>query len=228
MKLALITSVLLGAAVFAGAEDMEHFRWRGRVDGVDDILIQGNQVRIEHVSAKPIQNQEHRFTAPLPFAEVELELEILEGRGSVRLMEQPSQRNQFTAVVRIDDQDQGGDSKYEFELSWSRKETIDKDGYSSVFRWRGRVDIGCDIEVRGSHHEVKDQGGAGTHEKSVSFSAPLPASDTPVSVDKLDGRGSVELVQTPSSANNFTAVVRIEDPKGGADEYNFELRWPRE
>ncbi|HXV59053.1 MAG TPA: hypothetical protein VEK15_00050 [Vicinamibacteria bacterium] len=228
MKLTLITSVLLGTVALAAADDMEHFRWRGRVDGVDDIFIQGNQVRIEHVSAKPIQNQEHRFTAPLPFAEVELDLEIIEGRGTIRLMEQPSQRNQFTAVVRVDDQDKSGDGDYEFELTWSREETKDRDAYSSVFRWRGRVDIACDIEVRGSHHQVKDQGGAGTHEKSASFTAPLPASDTPVSVDKLDGRGSVELVQTPSPANGFTAVVRIEDPKGGADDYDFELRWPRE
>lgn len=211
-----------------GNGDRETFRWRGRVDGSDDILIQGSQVRIEHISAKPVQNQDYRFSAPLPFGEVDLELEVIQGRGDVRLMEQPSRRNHYTAVVRVDDQDQGGDSDYEFELSWSRKESRDADAYESVFRWRGRVDIGCEIAISGSRHQEKDAGGKGTQVRSATFSAPLPSSEVPVSVKKRDGRGRVELIQTPSSANDYTAIVRIEDDKGGADDYDFELRWPRQ
>jgi hypothetical protein len=231
MKPALVSPVLvctLAIGSAAAAQQIETFRWRGRVDGVDDILIRGSQVTVQHVSAKPIQSQDHRFSAPLPFAEVDIELEVLRGRGTVRVMEQPSYRNKFTAVVRVDDQDNSGDDEYEFQLSWSREEDRDSDVYEAVFRWKGRVDIGCEIEIQGRRHQVKDAGGSGTREKSATFSAPLPSSEVPVSVDKRDGRGRVDLIQTPSSSNGYTAVVRIDDDKGGADDYEFELRWPRE
>jgi hypothetical protein len=231
MKLALVAPILACAIAIgsvSAAEEIETFRWRGRVDGVDDILIRGSQVTVQHVSAKPIQNQDHRFSAPLPFAEVDVQMQVLRGRGTVRLMEQPSYRNKFTAIVRVDDQDNSGDDQYEFELSWSREDSRDSDVYEAVFRWKGRVDIGCEIEIQGRRHQVKDGGGSGTREKSASFSAPLPSSEVPVSVDKRDGRGRVELVQTPSSSNGYTAVVRIDDDKSGADDYQFELRWPRE
>lgn len=233
MKLSVVTLVgvllfpLAADAQFWDSGNREYFRWKGRVDGVDDILVRGSEVRIEHVSAMPIQKQDHRFSAPLPFAEVELTLEVLRGRGSVRLLEQPTKRNQFTAVIRVDDQDHSGDSDYEFEISWSREGSKNKDVYDSGFRWRGRVDIGCEIQIRGNSHEVIDEGGAGTQERSASFSSPLPRSDVPVSVEKRKGRGKVSLVQSPSASNGYTAIVRIEDSKGGADDYDFELRWPR-
>jgi hypothetical protein len=211
-----------------GSGNRETFRWRGRVDGSDDIIIQGNHVRVEHVSAKPIQKQDYRFSAPLPMGEVDLQLNVIKGRGEIRLLEQPSKRNQYTAVVRVDDQDNGGDSDYEFELSWSRKESKDSDAYDSVFRWRGKVDIGCEIAISGSEHREKDAGGSGTQVRNATFSAPLPKSGVPVSVKKRSGRGKVELIQTPNASNGYTAIVRIDDDKGGADDYDFELRWPRQ
>ena len=226
MKLALVPLILLCALTLPAAET-EYFRWRGEVDGIDDILIRGSQVEIEHVSARPIQNQDHRFSAPLPFAEVELTLTVLHGRGDVRLMEQPSERNGFTAVVRVDDQDHGGDEEYEFELSWSREDIRDNHAYESTFRWHGRVDIGCEIEVQGRRHRVKDAGGSGTQERGATFSEPLPDSKVPVSVEKLEGRGRVEIFQTPDSTNGYTAVIKIEDTKSGSDDYELELRWPR-
>jgi hypothetical protein len=226
MKLALVTPILLSALALPA--ETEYFRWRGDVDGIDDILIKGSQVRIEHVAAKPIQSQDHRFSAPLPFAEVELTLEVMKGRGMVRLMEQPSARNQYTAVVRLDDQDHSGDDRYEFELSWSREDLRDSDVYESTFRWRGRVDIGCEIEVQGRRHQVTDGGGSGTQEKGATFTEPLPASEVPVSVEKRDGRGRVEIVQTPDAGNGYTTRIKIEDTKSGSDDYDIELRWPRQ
>jgi hypothetical protein len=226
MKLALATPILF-LALTASAET-EYFRWRGDVDGIDDILIKGGTVKIEHVSAKPIQSQDHRFSAPLPFAEVELTLQVVHGRGSVRLLEQPTRRNGYTAVVRVDDQDHSGDDRYEFELAWSREDLRENDVYESKFVWRGRVDIGCEIEVRGRSHTVSDAGGAGTREKGAAFTEPLPSSEVPVSVEKKDGRGDVEIIQTPDAGNGYTAVIRIEDDKGGADDYEVELRWPRQ
>jgi hypothetical protein len=44
-------------------------------------------------------------------------------------------------------------------------------------------------------------------------------------VSKLAGRGKVELVETPSEENGYTAVIRIEDPQDGADTYRIRLNW---
>ena len=52
----------------------ERFQWKGRVDGVDDILIRGRSVRVDHLSAKPIQRQDYRFSASLPARAVEVKL----------------------------------------------------------------------------------------------------------------------------------------------------------
>ncbi len=45
------------------------------------------------------------------------------------------------------------------------------------------------------------------------------------SVDKQDGRGKVWVVQQPNRRNNFTTIIQIDDPKGGADRYRFYVRW---
>lgn len=218
----------------------ESFRWRGRVDGVDDILIRGNQIRIQHHKHKPIQNQDYRFSAPLPRREVDLDLRKIEGRGRVRLIQEPDAWNDYTAMVRLDDGDKMGDADYEFELVWMPdrydRRRGDRWGEGSgtsrdeggVFVWKGRVDIGAEIVIQGHRYRVEDEGGQGTQEHRARFSEPLPSRPIPVSLRKRDGRGRVELVQAPEPGNQYTAVVRIEDPKGGADTYEFELVWRRQ
>ena len=231
----LILLVTFAATAAVTAE--ERFQWKGRVDGVDEILIRGRSVRVNHLEAKPIQSQDYRFSAALPARAVEIELTTLEARGTVRLMEQPSERNDFTAVVRIED-DRGGAGDYEFELVWDEDDSWgddrgdvrwsdDADGDDGVFRWKGRVDIGAEIEIRGDAHTVTDLGGQGVRETLARFDSSLPESDVPVSLRKRDGRGEVELIQAPDAGNSYTAIVRIDDDKGGSDNYEFELRWRR-
>lgn len=246
--------LLLGApaeGAFGRLDDEERFQWRGQVDGVDEILIRGRSVRVRHLEAKPIQRQDYRFSAPLPKREVDLKLHEIEGRGKVRLVEEPGPWNDYTAVVRIDDGDKGGDDYYEFELVWRVRDKWDKwndddkwddedewdnddrddfddwDGEEGAFRWEGRVDIGAEIEIRDDQHRVEDMGGEGTEEYRARFDSKLPRRNLPVSLRKVEGRGRVELIQTPDADNDYTAIVKIEDPKSGADTYEFELTWRR-
>jgi len=44
-------------------------------------------------------------------------------------------------------------------------------------------------------------------------------------MEKIAGRGSVALVETPVALNNFSAVVRIKDDKAGRDLYHVRLMW---
>ncbi len=219
--------LLLAAAAQVAAE--EKFRWKGTVDGIDEIAVQGRTVEVDHLEAEPLKNQIYRFSASLPARDVELRLKQVRGRGRVRLMQQPSSRNEFTAVVRIEDE-QGGDDDYEFELIWDEDDDWDawgRDRIDGLFRWEGRVDIGADIEIRGDSHLVRDDGGQGTQEFKARFESSLPSDNVQVAVKKVDGRGKVDLIEAPTAANDYTAVVRVEDDKGGSDIYVFEIRWRR-
>ena len=236
--------LLLPTVMLSSASAEEVFRWRGEVDGVDEIQIRGSSVRVNHLEAQPIQNQDYRFSAPLPRSDVRVKLVKKKGRGKVRLIEQPSSRNNYTATVEVDDS-KGGSDRYEFELRWDEDDWDDDDDWSSgssgrsgsdswssssrnnkeTFRWRGKVDIGAEIEIRGNHARVIDEGGSGTQQRSSHFTSSLPNSRTVVSLRKIKGRGKVLLIQSPSSSNDYTAVVRITDDKGGAGDYEFELSW---
>jgi len=44
-------------------------------------------------------------------------------------------------------------------------------------------------------------------------------------MEKIAGRGTVTLVETPVALNNFSAVVRIKDDKAGRDLYHIRLMW---
>jgi hypothetical protein len=245
MKRSLLSSLFFLSVTAGPVAAEETFRWRGEVDGVDEIQIRGESVRINHLRAQPIQNHDFRFTEPLPRRDVQLRLERIAGRGDVRIVEEPNAWNQYTATVRIDDGGEPGSDYYEFAVSWPSDDWEDdwenedwdrspewSDDWNDsqregFFRWSGRVDKGAEISIRGDSHNIQDQGGSGTQEMAARFSTPLPRTDVPVSLHKLEGRGRVELLQTPSARNNYVARVRITDDDSGADDYEFELRWRR-
>jgi hypothetical protein len=93
------------------------FRWRGRVDGSDYILLQGSQVTIRHLEYQPITGASYELPTPLPQAVVQVRLNKIKGRGQVELVRQPTAENNYTVAVMIEDP-LGGDDLYEFELTW--------------------------------------------------------------------------------------------------------------
>ncbi len=92
-------------------------RWRGRVDGKDRLLFKGNTVNVQHLAAQPIRDASHMFSDPLPVKDVTVTLNLIAGRGSVRILEQPGRGNNYTLIVEIEDA-ANGDGIYEFELFW--------------------------------------------------------------------------------------------------------------
>jgi hypothetical protein len=93
------------------------FRWRGRVDGRDYIVVHGSSARIRHVENNNITEVSYDFFEPLPSRGLTVRLTKLHGRGTVQITEQPSSSNDYTLIVLIDDPS-GGTDFYEFELSW--------------------------------------------------------------------------------------------------------------
>jgi hypothetical protein len=92
-------------------------------------------------------------------------------------------------------------------------------------RWRGRVDNEIHIVARDSSATTRTITGLPATGTFFNFTSPLPRRNVNVEVRRLNGRGSVDVIQQPSRSNDFTAIVRILDTKGGADEYEFELAW---
>jgi hypothetical protein len=91
--------------------------------------------------------------------------------------------------------------------------------------WRGRVDGEIDLEIRGSVARVRHLSGQAPNGVRADFGVALPRRDVSIRVERLRGRGRVEVIQQPSSSNGFTAVIRINDSAGGADDYEIEVSW---
>ena len=96
---------------------------------------------------------------------------------------------------------------------------------SGRMTWRGRVDDDVRIRIRGGTADVETVGGTPYYDGQPNFSNSLPNRRVTVRVNKIRGRGEVFIEQQPSRENDFTAVVRIKDTRGGASEYEFELTW---
>jgi len=99
---------------------------------------------------------------------------------------------------------------------------------SGVLEFRGRVDGSVVLRVRGDRLFAEVISGQPVKVERFRFSQPLPAV-VPREIDlaREDGRGSVVLIERPSSGNAYTAVIRVDDPKGGDDRYHFRLIWKR-
>ena len=223
-------------------KDDDSFEWQGRVDGESIIYIRGEDVRVDHISGNGITNETHRASRPIPARSMTLNLVETSGRGEITLIEQPDNRNNYTAAVRSRDK-QSGSGSYSFALTWARRGgrngRDDRDNsqynggnnnnsYGSARRgmvWAGRVDGTDFITLRGDQVTIQHQAGLEISNMNYRFDRRLPASTTSVSVRKIKGRGKVNVVQQPDRSNGYTAIIQVEDKNGGADNYEIEVSW---
>ena len=105
------------------------------------------------------------------------------------------------------------------------QENQDYPSGSGRMTWRGRVDDDVRIVIRGGRADVETIGGTPYYDAVTNFTASLPRRRTSVRLQIKRGRGEVFMEQQPSRENDFAAVVRVRDPRGGASEYEFEVSW---
>ncbi len=91
--------------------------------------------------------------------------------------------------------------------------------------WRGRVDDRVQLAIRGNAVETRTISGSPNPDGVANFTTPLPDRPVEVGVTKNSGRGTVRVLQQPSRANDFTAVIEIYDSPGGAQEYRLDIFW---
>jgi hypothetical protein len=103
----------------------------------------------------------------------------------------------------------------------------DDEGVSTSGRlhWRGTVDDNVQLVVRDGYVDVRTIGGTEYSDANYNFTSPLPRRRVTVRVNKLNGRGTVRVLQQPSRENDFTAVIEIRDSSGGARGYEIEVLW---
>jgi len=88
------------------------------------------------------------------------------------------------------------------------------------------VDGTVDILIQGDAVRFEVQSGQPVARQQARFGTPLPARPgLALTLRKLAGRGRATLLEQPSPANNFTARIRVEDPRGGADFYRLLVTW---
>jgi len=97
----------------------ELFEWTGRVDREVQISMQNNDVWTRASGWGNSENSRgrSRVDSRLPRSEGYVSVRVLDGRGNVDVIQQPSARNSYTAVVRIRDASAGQD-RYRVVAYW--------------------------------------------------------------------------------------------------------------
>lgn len=98
-------------------------------------------------------------------------------------------------------------------------------GRGGTMTWKGRVDDDVRIVIRGGRAEVETIGGTAYNDAQTNFGASLPPRRVTVKLNVKRARGQVFIEEQPSRENNFAAVIRIKDSRGGASDYEFEVSW---
>ena len=98
-------------------------------------------------------------------------------------------------------------------------------GRGGRMTWKGRVDDDVRIRIRGGTADVETIGGTPFNNGQPNFFNSLPNRRVTVRLSVKRGRGEIFIEQQPSRENDFTAIVRIKDPRSGASDYEFELTW---
>lgn len=217
--------VAIGTAICAhpGVDGQPQMTWQGEVDGAAVLFVHGKRLKIEQKSGGSVARQRYRFTEPLPDNRQDVRLQVLEGPGEVRIVEQPRADNDFTLALTIQNR-QRGPSQYSLALYWTADESTTR---LDRLKWSGRVDNEVIVACSASQCSSTAIAGAPVMHESAKFSRPLPQSDVAVNVQTLEGRGEVAIIEQPSERNGFTTRVRIRDGDPGASDYAFALTWRR-
>lgn len=91
--------------------------WRGMIDDKVQLVIRSDTIEEHTLSGQSNPDGVFSFTSPLPDSPVTVDINKKRGRGKVRLIQQPSANNDFTAIVEIYD-DGGGAREYQLEIFW--------------------------------------------------------------------------------------------------------------
>ena len=98
-----------------------------------------------------------------------------------------------------------------------------REGRCEIRVW---VDNRAEVRMRGDAIFVRTLEGSKSRDEGSECSQPLPFNSiAQFQIRQISGRTRVALAQQPSRANNYTAMISINDSQGGGDNYAFEVNW---
>jgi hypothetical protein len=98
-------------------------------------------------------------------------------------------------------------------------------GRREVYEWSGVVDREIQIQLRGSRAYVQARGAGEDHNSRGRVINGLPQQTGNLVVQRIEGRGDVDVIEHPTARNNYTATLRIRDPRGGSARYRIVAYW---
>lgn len=244
--------VIAATATPARADGLQLFTWSGTVDREAIIVMRGAFLETRGDGFDSFREPRYRVTEALPRANGSISIARADGRGDIEVIEQPSSFNGYTARVRVRDRQRGAD-RYRLVVTWESARGFDRrdrhddesrdgdrrdgrrnDRFENVggrrdagaLRFSAGVDAVAEIRIRGRRVDFVTR--RGRELENVRFDvrgAGLPEFAVPLDLRRFAGRGNVTIAQYPREWNNWTAVIRIDDSRGGADGYDFDLRW---
>lgn len=94
-----------------------------------------------------------------------------------------------------------------------------------VFRWQGRVDREVRIQLQGGRAYVQSMGNREVHNDNGRMLGGLPHQDGVLRVERVAGRGDIDVIEQPTASNGYHATLRVRDPRSGADNYRIIAYW---
>ena len=235
-----------GAAVSPlAAQSRELFEWSGRIERETYITVRGSSARA--MQGRSQVGGSLRLHSALPRDDGRVTVQLERGSADVDVVQQPSYRNDYTAVIRVRDDARRND-RVRLAARWrpERSRGIgdrrddDRGGWGSVddrrddardlgtrtaFRWSGTVDGEVEIRLRGRQASYTTLSGSTVRNVRLDAEQAIPRESGIVAIARRQGRGSVDVIEQPSSRNGWTTVIRVRDPQGGASHYSFDVEW---
>ena len=92
--------------------------WTGMVDATVQLVIKGGQIKTRTVAGQTYPAGVPSFTSPLPNrGNYKIKVKKKDGRGKVKILQQPNSNNNYTAIIEVTDKG-GGAKSYTVEISW--------------------------------------------------------------------------------------------------------------
>jgi hypothetical protein len=135
------SALVLAAAPVAFAQygqgsGSELFEWNGRVDREVQVVMRGNQVWTNQVGQTEGRGRS-RVMDNLPRRDGQVVVQVMNGRGTVQVVQQPTAQNNYTTIVDIQDPRAGSDN-YRLAAYWQAYSNGDVYGRNNNGRARGR------------------------------------------------------------------------------------------
>lgn len=95
----------------------ELFEWTGRVDREVQVVMRNGNVWTNNIGQTENPRARLRAFTALPNMDGQVVVQVMNGRGNVDVIQQPSRQNNYTTIVRITDPQSGADT-YRLAAYW--------------------------------------------------------------------------------------------------------------